>query len=259
MEETGTWMVKEFGVMHEEVSSSFMKQAQQYNALHHKVSSTKEGFERLCRENGERELRIRDRETELAYEDDVVKRLRTEHASLEEKNKRMRDQEEQLEATRKDEHRKYIETLDKCTRQMYASRQASSEACKQPELARQPGEDSRPRPPAHLCSHAVVPCQSACSALMAARAVASPIVAASQPRTVMLARQRHTGRSHCAPPRHSYDPLAAASWPPSIPPLYPGGRGAPAAHELRGRPGQAAASAESRACTARLKPRAQAD
>ena len=129
--------------MHEEVSSSFMKQAQQYNALHHKVSSTKEGFERLCRENGERELRIRDRETELAYEDDVVKRLRTEHASLEEKNKRMRDQEEQLEATRKEEHRKYIETLDKCTRQMYASRQASSEACKQPELARQPGEDSR--------------------------------------------------------------------------------------------------------------------
>ena len=155
MEETGTWMVKEFGVMHEEVSSSFMKQAQQYNALHHKVSSTKEGFERLCRENGERELQIRDRETELAYEDDMVKRLRTEHASLEEKNKRMRDQEEQLEATRKDEHRKYIETLDKCTRQMYASRQASSEAIKQPELARQPGEDSRPRPRPPLQPHGV--------------------------------------------------------------------------------------------------------
>ena len=153
--EQSTWMVKEFGVMHEEVSSSFMKQAQQYNALHHKVSSTKEGFERLCRENGERELQIRERETELAYEDDVVKRLRTEHASLEEKNKRMRDQEEQLEATRKEEHCKYIETLDKCTRQMYASRQASRDACKAPELARQPGEDSRPRlRPPRLCSHA---------------------------------------------------------------------------------------------------------
>ena len=140
--EGSTWMVKEFGVMHEEVSSSFMKQAQQYNALSHKVSSTKEGFDALSKANGERELQIRDRETELAREDDVVKRLRTEHASLEENNQRMRDQEEQLEATRKEEHSKYIKTLDKCTRQMYASRQASRDACKAPELARQPGEDS---------------------------------------------------------------------------------------------------------------------
>ena len=140
--EGSTWMVKEFGVMHEEVSSSFMKQAQQYNALSHKVSSTKEGFDALSKANGERELQIRDREIELAREDDVVKRLRTEHASLEENNQRMRDQEEQLEATRKEEHSKYIKTLDKCTRQMYASRQASRDACKAPELARQPGEDS---------------------------------------------------------------------------------------------------------------------
>ena len=140
--EGSTWMVKEFGVMHEEVSSSFMKQAQQYNALSHKVSSTKEGFDELSKANVERELQIRERETELAREDDVVKRLRIEHASLEENNQRMRDQEEQLEATRKEEHSKYIKTLDKCTRQMYASRQASRDACKAPELARQPGEDS---------------------------------------------------------------------------------------------------------------------
>ena len=140
--EGSTWMVKEFGVMHEEVSSSFMKQAEQYNALSHKVSSTKEGFDALSKANVERELQIRERETELAREDDVVKRLRIEHASLEENNQRMRDQEEQLEATRKEEHSKYIKTLDKCTRQMYASRQASRDACKAPELARQPGEDS---------------------------------------------------------------------------------------------------------------------
>ena len=142
-----TWELKEFGVMHEEVSSSFMKQAQQYSALHHKVSNSKEEFERLCRENGERELCIRDRETELAHEDDLVKRLRTEHASLEENNKRMRDEEEQLEETRKEEHRKYIETLHKCTRQMYASRQASNEASKSPELARMPGKNCQPGPP----------------------------------------------------------------------------------------------------------------
>ena len=203
--------------MHEEVSSSFMKQAQQYNALHHKVSSTKEGFERLCRENGERELQIRDRETELAYEDDVVKRLRTEHASLEEKNKRMRDQEEQLEATRKDEHRKYIETLDKCTRQMYASRQASSEACKQPELARQPGEDSR--------THAGPPLQ-------------------------LLPQHSPTlGLGGSLAPRLRRRPPSTF--------LHLGGRGAPAADELRGQPGQAAASAESKARTARPLPRAQ--
>lgn len=140
--EGSTWMVKEFGVMHEEVSSSFMKQAQLYNALSNKVSSTKEGFDALCKANSERELKIRDREEQLAQKDVVVKRLRTEHASLEKNNQRMRDQEAQLEATRKEEHRKYIETLDKCTRQMYASRQASRDACKAPELARQPGEDS---------------------------------------------------------------------------------------------------------------------
>ena len=151
--EGSTWMVKEFGVMHEEVSSSFMKQAQQYNALSHQVSSTKEGCDALSKANGERELQIRERETELAREDDVVKRLRIEHASLEENNQRMRDQEEQLEATRKEEHSKYIKTLDKCTRQMYASRQASRDACKAPELARQPGEDSPARagpPPVQL-------------------------------------------------------------------------------------------------------------
>ena len=111
--EGSTWMVKEFGVMHEEVSSSFMKQAEQYNALSHKVSSTKEGFDALSKANVERELQIRERETELAREDDVVKRLRIEHASLEENNQRMRDQEEQLQATRKEEHRKYIKTLDR--------------------------------------------------------------------------------------------------------------------------------------------------
>ena len=198
-------MVKEFGVMHEEVSSSFMKQAQQYNALHHKVSTCKEDFERLCRENGERELRIRDRETELAHEDDMVKRLRVEHASLEEKNKRMRDQEEQLEATRKEEHRKYIETLDKCTRQMYASRQASSEAFKAPELARKPGEDSRPGP--HTC----------CSPTLELRKVASQIPpSVTACRTVdVAADRRRTPGSRSAPLTHGNAELFYARTPPA--------------------------------------------
>ena len=52
-----SWMHKEFGVMHEEVSSSFMKQAQQYQSLHGKVGSVKEEAEVLSKQNSDKEDR----------------------------------------------------------------------------------------------------------------------------------------------------------------------------------------------------------
>ena len=70
----------------------------------------------------------------LGREDDKVKRLRTEHASLEEKNTFLRNQEEYLEAKREAEHHVYLQALARSTRQMYAGRQALSDAVKTPEL-----------------------------------------------------------------------------------------------------------------------------
>ena len=130
----GTWMTKEFGQMHDEVSSSFMKQAQTYHSLSHQVATVKEQIETLCKENGDKEDRIRKYEADLAREDDKVQHLRAEHETLEGKVKRLRDTEEQLEETRAHEHKTYLQNLDKYSRQMYASRQAVIDASKSPEL-----------------------------------------------------------------------------------------------------------------------------
>ena len=80
-------MVKEFGALHDEVSSSFSKQAEQHTKLQHKVASTADAVERLLKGNADKEERIRSMEADLAREGDHVERLRAEHAALEEKNK----------------------------------------------------------------------------------------------------------------------------------------------------------------------------
>ena len=134
-------MVREFGELHDEVSSSFSKLMQQHSLLQHKVRSTQQAADATSQSaathrptpalrahsvgavragNREKQTRIREMEATLAREGDKVQRLRAEHTAVELKNKTLIDQEEQLAAQREGELDQYVQALRRGARQMQA-------------------------------------------------------------------------------------------------------------------------------------------